>query len=94
MSHLTQPNHTAYIAQFAVLNGPQMIARILGFSGISPGARVSITTTSTYQLMAMAMIDGNSYHSAPQDVATGFLAEVVQVQSHCPTATAAISSLG
>lgn len=80
MSNLTLCNNTAYIAQYVVLNGQQVIARI---PGIGPGARMRIPTNDTYQVTATAVINGNTYISAPLDVngPTSFLAQVVQVQA-------------
>ncbi|UHQ24965.1 hypothetical protein LVB77_09950 [Lysobacter sp. 5GHs7-4] len=80
MSQLTLRNNTAYMAQFVVLNGGQMIART---PGVAPGAQVTIPTAATYQVTATTVIERNTYTSAPMDVtgATGFLAQVLQVAS-------------
>lgn len=79
-SRITLGNNTPYIAQYVVMNGQQVIARL---PGIPSGAQLSVPTTDTYQVTATAVIDGNTYVSAPLDVtgATNFLAQVVQVQA-------------
>lgn len=76
----TLTNTTSAIAQYVVMKGQQVIARI---PGIAPGAMIRIPTDSTYEVVASTVIDGNTYTSAPLAVSgsTGFLAQVVQVQS-------------
>lgn len=78
MSHLTLRNHTAYIAQYVVLNGQQVIARL---PGLMPNAQMAVPTGHTFQVVATTMIDGNTYTSAPLDVSgpAAFLAQVRQV---------------
>ncbi|WP_148278762.1 hypothetical protein [Bdellovibrio bacteriovorus] len=73
-------NNTSDIAQYMVRKGDQIIARV---PGIAPGAAMRIPTSSTYEVVASAVIDGNTYTSAPMSVSgpTGFLAQVVQVQA-------------
>ena len=80
MNQITLRNTTGYIAQFVVRRGQQIIARI---PGVAPGARMLIPTEDTYQVIATAVIDGNTYISAPLDVhgACGFLAQVRQVSA-------------
>lgn len=78
MSHLTLRNTTAYVAQYVVLNGQQVIARL---PGLMPNAQMAVPTGHTYQVVATTVIDGNTYTSAPLDVsgAAAFLAQVRQV---------------
>lgn len=78
MSHLTLRNTTAYVAQFVVLNGQQVIARL---PGLMPNAQLVVPTGHTYQVVATTVIDGNTYTSAPLDVSgpAAFLAQVRQV---------------
>jgi hypothetical protein len=80
MSNITLGNNTQFIAQYVVLNGEQVIARI---PGIQPGAQLLVPTNDTYQVIATTIINGNTYISAPIDVSgpTNFLAQVVQVPS-------------
>ncbi|WP_454831626.1 hypothetical protein [Pseudoxanthomonas wuyuanensis] len=80
MSNITLGNNTQFIAQYVVLNGEQVIARI---PGIQPGAQLLVPTNDTYQVIATTVINGNTYISAPIDVTgpTNFLAQVVQVPS-------------
>lgn len=77
MSFLTLRNHTAYIAQFVVSRGQQVIARI---PGLAPGAQLQVPTAAVYQVVATTVIEGNTYTSAPLEVtgAAGFLAQVRQ----------------
>lgn len=78
MSHLTLRNTTAYVAQYVVLNGQQVIARL---PGLMPHAQLVVPTGHTYQVVATTVIDGNTYTSAPLDVSgpAAFLAQVRQV---------------
>ncbi|KRD39382.1 hypothetical protein ASE35_03210 [Lysobacter sp. Root916] len=80
MSLLTLRNTTAYTCQLVVLNSRQVIALI---PGIAPKAQVAVPTTSSYQITATTVIDGNVYTVAPMDVTggTGFLAQVLQLAS-------------
>lgn len=80
MSAVTLNNETAYVAQYVVKKGEQVIARI---PGIAPGAMVTIPTNNTYEVTATTVIDGNTYTSAPQTEQQdmGFLAQVVQSQA-------------
>lgn len=80
MSNMTLGNNTASVAQYVVLKGEQVIARL---PGIKPGAQLLVPTNDIYQITATAVIGGNTYISAPLDVTgpTNFLAQVVQVQS-------------
>lgn len=78
MSHLTLRNNTAYVAQYVVLNGQHVIARL---PGLMPNGQMVVPTGHTYQVVATTMIDGNTYTSAPLEVsgAAAFLAQVRQV---------------
>lgn len=78
MSSITLRNNTKYVAQYVVKKGQQVIARI---PGIEPNAQMTIPTNETFEVVATAVIDGNTYTSAPQDVqgSTGFLAQILQV---------------
>lgn len=80
MGNLTLKNDTKYIAQYVAKKGGQVIARI---PGLEPSGMMSIPTDATYEVIATAVIDGNTYTSAPRDVsgATRFLAQVVQVRA-------------
>lgn len=80
MANMTLRNRTDYIAQYVVKKGQQIVARI---PGIAPGATMTVPTDDTYEVTATAVIDGNTYTSAPLDVSgsMGFLAQVVQVQA-------------
>lgn len=80
MNSLTLRNNTKYISQYVIRKGEQIIARI---PGIAPGAMMTVPTESTFEVIATAVINGNTYTSAPLDVsgAMGFLAQVVQVSS-------------
>lgn len=75
---ITLRNTTHFIAQFVVLVGERVLARI---PGISPGEQIMVPTEGTYQVTAETEIDGNTYTSAPLDAngAVGFLAQVKQV---------------
>ncbi len=77
MSYMTFRNKTGYIAQYVVTKGEQVVARI---PGIPPNAQMQVPTDNTYQVEATAVIDGNTYITAPLDVsgATGFRAQVIQ----------------
>jgi hypothetical protein len=76
---ITLRNQTGYTAQFIVTKGEQIIARI---PGVEPKAQMTIPTDETFEVFATAVIDGNTYNSAPQIVkgATGFKAQVLQVR--------------
>lgn len=77
MSVLTFQNTTAYIAQFVVNKGDQVVARL---PGIAPGAQMQVPTDDTYSVTASTILDGNTYTSSPQ-VVTGaacFIARVLQ----------------
>jgi hypothetical protein len=80
MSSMSILNKTTFIAQFVIRKGEQIIARL---PGIAPGASMTVPTDDSYQVTAMAVIDGNTYTSAPMDVSgpTGFLAQVIQVRA-------------
>lgn len=80
MSHMTLRNTTDFIAQYLVMKGDQVVARI---PGIGPNAQMKVPTNNVYQVVATAIIEGNTYTSAPLDVtgATGFKAQVIQVQA-------------
>lgn len=77
MSFLILRNNTAFIAQFVVSRGQQVIARI---PGLAPGAQLQVPTAAVYQVVATTVIEGNTYTSAPLEVtgAAGFLAQVRQ----------------
>ena len=79
MSTLTLLNQTRFVAQYVVMKGEQIIARL---PGIEPGAQISIPTNATYEVIATTVIDGNTYTSAPQSVqrSMGFVARVLQVR--------------
>ncbi|KQZ55505.1 MULTISPECIES: hypothetical protein [unclassified Lysobacter] len=76
---LTLRNTTDYIAQFVVLAGERVLARI---PGIAPNETVTVPTEGAYQVIAETMLEGNTYTSAPMDAngPVGFLAQVKQVQ--------------
>jgi hypothetical protein len=78
MSKLTLLNRTSFAAQYVVLKGEQLIARI---PEIAPDAKLSIPSDVTYAVIATADIAGNTHTSAPHIVRqnTGFLAQVLQV---------------
>ncbi|MET0549131.1 MAG: hypothetical protein ABW002_07670 [Xanthomonas sp.] len=80
MKSMTFLNNTKYVAQFWVMKGDQVIARN---PGIKPNASMAIQTDDTFLVTATAVIDGNTYISAPLEVSgpTGFLAQVLQVRS-------------
>jgi len=80
MNNMTLYNHTKSITQFVVKKGEQIIARI---PGIAPGASMQVPTDNKFEVTAMAVIDGNTYTSAPMDVSgsCGFLAQVLQVKA-------------
>jgi hypothetical protein len=79
MSYLSLRNQTPSVAQFVIRKGDQIIGRI---PGIAPNASVEVPINNIYEVTAMAVIDGNTYTSAPLTVsgATGFLAQVIQLQ--------------
>jgi len=78
MSQIKLRNNTAFVAQYVVRKGEQIIARI---PGIESGAQMAIPTDETFEVIATAVINGNTYTSAPQTVqgSMGFLAQVLQV---------------
>lgn len=78
MSNMTLRNNTDFVGQFVVRKGQQIIARI---PGIAPNASMTVPTDNTFEVVATAVIEGNTYTSAPLDVSgsTGFLAQVIQV---------------
>ncbi|MBO9880838.1 hypothetical protein [Xanthomonas sp. D-109] len=80
MKNMTLRNNSNYVAQFVVTKDQLVVARI---PGIEPNATMLVPTDNTYQVIATAVIDGNTYISAPLDVSgpTGFLAQVLQVRS-------------
>ncbi|MBB5875656.1 hypothetical protein [Xanthomonas sp. 3498] len=76
MSTITLRNETEYVAQFVVKKGQRVVARI---PGIQPKASIQVPTDDAYEVTATAIIDGNTYISAPLDASgpTGFLAQVL-----------------
>lgn len=80
MSNLTFLNNTAYISQFVVNKGDQVVARL---PGIAPGASMQVQTDDTYTVVASTILDGNTYISAPKVVsgAACFIARVLQSSS-------------
>ena len=77
MTVLTFLNNTAYIAQFVVNKGDQIVARL---PGIAPGASMQVPTDDTYTVTASTILDGNTYISSPKVVsgAACFVARVLQ----------------
>lgn len=77
---ITLRNTTDFVAQYEVIKGEQVIARL---PGIEKGAHMSVPTDDTYEVIATTLIDGNTYTSAPMEVSgsMGFLAQVLQVES-------------
>ncbi|MGN6668247.1 MAG: hypothetical protein ACTHKH_14955 [Trinickia sp.] len=77
MSALTFTNETAFIAQYVVRKGEQIVARL---PGIAPGAVLTVPSDDTYTVTATTQLQGNTYTSAPITVngAWGFLAQVTQ----------------
>lgn len=77
---ITLRNNTRFIAQYVIRKGDIVIARV---PGITSGAEVVVPTSSTYEVIATTIIDGNTYTSAPLAVigSTGFLARILQVQA-------------
>ncbi|UXR63961.1 hypothetical protein EZJ49_12885 [Bdellovibrio bacteriovorus] len=77
---MTLKNQTGYPANYTVMKGRLVIARI---PSIAPDSQVFIPTDDTFQVTAVTIIDGNTYTSAPLDVSgpTQFLAQVIQVPS-------------
>jgi len=71
-------NKTGNVAQFVVKKGDQIIAQL---PGIEDSAQMTIPTDETFEVIATAIIAGNTYISAPLKVngSTGFLAQVLQV---------------
>ncbi|WOS41150.1 hypothetical protein [Xanthomonas rydalmerensis] len=80
MKNMTLRNNTKYVAQFVVTKGQQVVARI---PGIEPNSSMLVPTDNAYEVTATAVIDGNTYISAPLQVSgpTGFLAQVLQVRA-------------
>ena len=77
---LSLRNTTEYIATFIVRKDQLVLARP---PGIPPGAEIIVPMADTYQVTATAVIDGNTFNSAPMNIsgAMGFLAQVLQVPS-------------
>jgi len=77
LSRMTLRNNTPFVAQFSVQKGEQVIARI---PGLSPGTSAEIPTHAIYQVVASAVIEGNTYLSAPLEVdrGAGFIAQLIQ----------------
>lgn len=77
---LTLLNNTKFDAQYVVKKGAQIIARL---PAITPGAKLSVPTADTYEVIATTLIENNTYTSAPIEVggSMGFLAQVLQVQA-------------
>jgi len=80
MSNMTLCNKTEYVVQFVVKQGQLAVARL---PGIEPNTVMLVPIENAYEVTATAIIDGNTYTSAPLDVSgpTGFLAQVLQVRS-------------
>jgi len=78
MSAITLRNATAYVAQYVILKGERIVARL---PGVAPGGVMLVPVDDAFQIIATSVIDGNSYTSAPMEVsaAMDFLAQVVQV---------------
>ncbi len=77
MTNLTFINNTNFIAQFIVLKGEQVVARL---PGVAPQAKLQIPSDDAYQVTATTILGGNTYTTAPQTVsgAMGFVAQVKQ----------------
>ena len=80
MSYMTFHNKTDYIAQYVVMKGEQVVARL---PGIPSNAKIQVPTDSAYQVVATAIVAGNTHITAPLDVngATGFKAQVIQLRA-------------
>ncbi|SMC19069.1 hypothetical protein SAMN02745857_00630 [Andreprevotia lacus DSM 23236] len=77
MSQITLHNQTAYIAQYIINKGQQIIARL---PGLAPQATLSVPVEHIYEVVATTIVDGNTYTSAPATIsgATSFLAQIKQ----------------
>lgn len=77
MSVLSFQNKTAFIAQFVVNKGDQVVARL---PGIAPGASMTVPSDDSYQVTATTILEGNTYTSSAATVngAAGFVAQVKQ----------------
>jgi hypothetical protein len=80
MSALTFLNNTAFIAQYLVSKGDQVVARL---PGIAPGAMLQVPSNDTYQITASTVLAGNSYTSAPVTV-NGSASLLARVQQRNP----------
>lgn len=77
MSQIICKNATQYMAQFTLLQGQMIIARL---PGIAPNATIIVPINYAYEIVAVTDIGANTYTSAPQQVtgAQGFLAQVLE----------------
>jgi hypothetical protein len=77
---ITLLNQTQFDAQYVVKKGEQIISNL---PAIQPNAKQTVPVSDTYQVTATTLIEGNTYTSAPLNVAgsMGFLAQVLQVKA-------------
>ena len=77
MSRLTLLNETDFLVMFIVRKGDMTIARTPAFPR---GVIVQVPTRQTYTVVAVTVIEGNTYTSAPISVSgpAGFLARILQ----------------
>ncbi|WMS87014.1 hypothetical protein [Pleionea litopenaei] len=76
--NITLINDTAYVAQFVVRKGDQVIARI---PGVEPKGKIQVPTADSYQVRATTILNKNTYQTAPKSANPGdkFLAQVLQI---------------
>ena len=84
MSYLTFRNATRFIAQFVLMKGDLVVARL---PGMAPQAEIEVPSDEHCEVRAVATLENCIHRSAPVQVegASSFLAQVVQdpVQGAC-----------